>query len=44
MMPRNLLLNLVPPKLTEMKKEMQLWYAGRDEVDRAELSMVTLML
>ena len=31
-------------KLTEMSKDMQLWYAGKDEIDRAELAMVTLML
>ena len=31
-------------KLTESSKDMQLHYAGKDEIDRAELSMVTLML
>ena len=29
--------------LDKMYKDMQMWYANKDAVDRAELSMVTLM-
>ena len=30
--------------LTEQVKDMQLHYAGKDEVDKGELSLVTWML
>ena len=27
----------------EMHKDMQMWYAGKDAIDRAELSLATIM-